>query len=196
VSESDASATPTLRRVLASTAFATTAGVLPTFLLGAQAVQVSRDLDFGPVLLGLAVAISWSAAAIASPPMGRIAEHIGGGRSLRIAALTNGAVMILVAAVARNWWELAVLIAVAGVGNALTQPAANILMARTIPPERHGIAFAVKQSAMPFGTLIGGLAVPLVTLTLGWRWAFAFGGALAIAAALSVPRTDTSTGPK
>jgi MFS family permease len=187
---------PTLTRVLASTAFATTAGVLPTFLLGAQAVQVSRDLDFGPVLLGVAVAISWSAAAVASPPMGRLAERVGGGRSLRAAALTNGVVMVLVATTVRSWWELAALVAVAGVGNALTQPAANLLMARTIPPERHGIAFAVKQSAMPFGTLIGGLAVPVVTLTLGWRWAFAFGGALAVAAALSVPRADVHRTPR
>jgi MFS family permease len=126
--------------------------------------------------------------------MGRVAERVGGGRSLRAAALTNGTVMLFIAAAARNWWELAALIAVAGVGNALTKPAANLLMARTIPPERHGIAFAVKQSAMPFGTLLGGLAVPVVTLTLGWRWAFAIGGVLAVAAALSVPRAGAPVG--
>jgi MFS family permease len=124
--------------------------------------------------------------------MGRVAERAGGGRSLRTAAITNGLVMLGIAALARNWWELATLIAVAGLGNALTQPAANVLMARTIPPARYGIAFAVKQSAMPFGTLIGGLAVPLVTLTLGWRWAFAFGGVLALSAASTVPRADAS----
>lgn len=183
---------PSVKRVLASTAVATTAGVLPAFLLGSQAVQVQRDLDFGPALLGAAVAISWAAAAVASPTMGRVAERAGGGRSLRTAAITNGLVMLAIGSLARSWWELAVLIAVAGLGNALTQPAANVLMARTIPPERYGIAFAVKQSAMPFGTLIGGLAVPLVTLTLGWRWAFVFGGVLALGAASTVPRADAS----
>jgi MFS family permease len=177
--------------VLASTALATTAGVLPAFLLGAQAVQVQRDLDFGPALLGAAVAVSWAAAAVTSPTMGRLAERVGGGRSLRTAAIVYGAVMLLIAGLARNWWELAVLIAIAGVGNALTQPAANVLMARTVPPERYGIAFAVKQSAMPFGTLVGGLAVPVVTLTLGWRWAFAIGGALAVVAGSTVPRAGS-----
>ena len=191
VSES-APTPPSFARVLASTAFATTAGVLPTFLLGSQAVQVQRDLDFGPALLGVAVALSWAAAALTSPTMGKAAERIGGGRALRTAAFLNGGVMLLIAVAARNWWELAVLITVAGVGNALTQPAANVLMARTIAPERYGIAFAVKQSAMPFGTLIGGLAVPLVTLTLGWRWAFAFGGAMALVAAVTIPRHDAS----
>lgn len=180
---------PSLARVLSSTAFATTAGVLPAFLLGSQAVQIQRDLDFGPALLGAAVAVSWAAAALLSPTMGRIAERIGGGRALRAAAVLNGAVMVAVAVLARNWLLLASLVAVAGVGNALTQPAANVLMARTVPPQRHGIAFAVKQSAMPFGTLVGGLAVPLVTLTLGWRWAFAIGGCLALVAASTVPRS-------
>jgi MFS family permease len=165
--------------------------VLPAFLLGAQAVQVQRDLDFGPALLGAAVAVSWAAAALTSPSMGRIAEHVGGGRSLRTAAFVNGAVMLAIAAFARSWWELALLIAIAGVGNALTQPAANVLMARTVAPERYGIAFAVKQSAMPFGTLVGGLAVPLVTLTLGWRWAFVMGGVLALTAGSTVPTTGT-----
>lgn len=183
---------PSLARVLSSTAFATTAGVLPAFLVGSQAVQVQRDLDFGPALLGAAVAVSWGAAALLSPTMGRLAERAGGSRSLRAAAVLNGAVMIAVALLARNWWQLTMLIGVAGVGNALTQPAANVLMARTVAPARYGIAFAVKQSAMPFGTLIGGLAVPLVTLTLGWRWAFAFGGAYALVAAATVPRTTTA----
>ena len=98
--------------------------------------------------------------------------------------------MLGIAGLATSWWSLSLLIGVAGAGNALTQPAANVLMARTVPPQRHGIAFAVKQSAMPFGTLLGGLAVPVVTLTLGWRWAFAMGGALALGAATTVPQTD------
>ncbi len=182
--------TPSLGRVLASTAFATTAGVLPAFLLGSQAVQVQDDLDFGPAGLGAAVAVSWGVAAAASPPMGRSSERAGGGPSLRAAAIVNGLVMLGIAGLATSWWSLSLLIGVAGAGNALTQPAANVLMARTVPPQRHGIAFAVKQSAMPFGTLLGGLAVPVVTLTLGWRWAFAMGGALALGAATTVPQTD------
>jgi len=190
VTVDDTTGRPSIRRVLVSTAVATTAGVLPAFLVGSQAVQIERDLDFGPALLGAAVAVSWAAAAATSPTMGRITEQVGGGRALRTAALLNGTVMIAIALLARNWWQLAILVAIAGVGNALTQPAANVLMARTIPPERHGIAFAVKQSAMPFGTLLGGLAVPLITLTLGWRWAFALGGALAVAAATTVPTRD------
>jgi MFS family permease len=182
---------PSLRRVLVSTALATTAGVLPAFLVGAQAVQLRRELDFGAGPLGVIVAVSFGSAAIASTPMGRVAEHIGGARALRSAATANGLVMVLMGITTTSWVTLALLGAVAGLGNALTQPAANILMARTIPPNRYGIAFAVKQSAMPFGTLVAGLAVPLVTLTLGWRWAFVIAGGLALVAASLIPTSST-----
>lgn len=178
---------PSLRRVLASTAAATTAGVLPAFLVGAQAVQLRRDLGFSAGLLGVVIAVSWAGAALASTSMGRLAEHIGGSRALRGAAIGNGTVMLAMATVTRSWLSLAALGALGGVGNALTQPAANVLMARTVAPDRYGIAFAVKQSAMPFGTMVAGLAVPVVTLTLGWRWAFAIGGVAALAAAATIP---------
>ena len=147
--------TPSLGRVLASTAFATTAGVLPAFLLGSQAVQVQDDLDFGPAGLGAAVAVSWGVAAAASPTMGRISERAGGGPSLRAAAIVNGLVMLGIAGLATSWWSLSLLIGVAGAGNALTQPAANVLMARTVPPQRHGIAFAVRLFLGRLGAFAG-----------------------------------------
>ncbi len=170
-----------------STALATTCGVLPAFLVGSQAVQLEEDLDFGPALLGATIAISFGVAALFSTSMGGLTERMGGSRSLRLATFVNAGVMLAIAAVVQAWWMLAVLAAVAGLGNALTQPAANVLMARTVPPERHGIAFAVKQSAMPFATLVGGAAVPAITLTLGWRWTFAFAGLAAIGAGATLP---------
>lgn len=41
------------------------------------------------------------------------------------------------------------------------------------------MAFAIKQAAIPGATLLGGLAVPTVALTVGWRWAFVIGACLA-----------------
>jgi MFS family permease len=61
---------------------------------------------------------------------------------------------------------------VAGIGNALAQPAANLAIIRGVVTGRQGIAFGVKQAAIPAGTLIAGAAVPLIALTIGWRWAF------------------------
>ena len=191
------SATPTSgassTRVLVATAAATTCGVLPSFLVGAQAVQVRHDLGLSEAALGATIAAAWGAAGLASSTMGRMAERFGGGRSLRVAATGAAVVQLAVAAGARSAVTLTVLIGLGGVVNALTQPAANVLLARTMPASRLGTAFAVKQSAIPFATLLGGLAVPLLAVTVGWRWSFVAGGLLALAASAIVPTESDAT---
>ncbi len=56
---------------------------------------------------------------------------------------------------------------------------------------------------MPIATLLGGLAVPLVALTVGWRWAYVAGGALAIVTLVFLPpdsfdraEPEPGTGPR
>jgi predicted MFS family arabinose efflux permease len=63
-------------------------------------------------------------------------------------------------------------------------------VARCVPIDRHGFLFGVKHAAVPTATLLGGLAVPGVALTLGWRWAFIGGAFMALAAMTAVPRTS------
>jgi predicted MFS family arabinose efflux permease len=72
--------------------------------------------------------------------------------------------------------------------NALAQPAANLLVFKAIPVTRQGFAFAVKQSAIPAATLLGGLSVPVLALTVGWRWAFWGAALLALFFATLPPR--------
>lgn len=175
-------------RLLAATAAAVTSCVLPAFLIGSQAVQLQRDLDLTDVQIGLGIALAWIGAAGASALMGRLSERTGGPAGLRIAALVSAAAMTLIAAGADGLGILALGAAIAGGANALAQPSANLLIARQLPAHRHGLAFGIKQSAIPFATLLGGAAVPTITLTLGWRWTFAAGALLAVTAALLVPQ--------
>ena len=178
---------------MAATAAATTAGVLPLFLVGSQAVQLRAEFGFDLTAIGGLVAFGWVAASLASTPMGRLAERSGGGRALRAAALMNAVAMLLIATIGRSWLVLVVLVTFGGLGNAMAQPAANILTARTIPLDRQGIAFGIKQSAIPLATLLGGLAVPVITLSVGWRWSYVAGAVFAgVAALLVVPERDRS----
>jgi len=59
-----------------------------------------------------------------------------------------------------------------------------------VPAHRMGLSFGVKQAAIPAATLLAGLAVPAVALTVGWRWAYGIGALLALAALFACPRTD------
>lgn len=172
---------------MAAVAAATTVCVLPAFLLGAQGVQLRRDLSFSLLELGVAVALPWIAASIVSSSMGRLSERIGGGRALRASATASAFAQLAIAGFARSWVLLAAGGVISGVANALAQPGANLLITRVVGENRHGLAFAIKQSAIPFATLLGGLAVPTLTLTVGWRWTFASGGVLALVAAWGVP---------
>lgn len=177
-------------RVLVSTAAVATACVLPSFLLGAMAVQVGRDLGFDASGVGLAFAAFFGAASVASAPLGRLTEGQGPVRSLRLATLVTASACLVTAGFASSLLTLVLPVAVAGAANALCQPAANLLIARAVPASRQGFAFAVKQAAIPFSTLLAGAAVPAIALTAGWRWGFVVAAVLAGAAGLAVGAGD------
>ena len=183
------------RRVVGLAVAATVAAVVPAFLVGALAVQIRADLDFGTGRLGLALAAFGATAACGSIVLGRAVETWGPYRSLRLAVAANGVVMIAVAALARSWAVLVVLLAVAGIGNALAQPAANALLARGVRDHRLGLAFGAKQAALPLSTLLAGAAVPLIALTVGWRWAFAVAAALSAAVVVALMRAEPLAAP-
>jgi MFS family permease len=173
--------------VLVGTAAVTTTCVFPSFLLGAMAVQVRRDLGFSELGIGLGFGAFFLAASLSSVVLGRVAERAGPVRSLRVAAVVSGTACLAVAVAARDLPTLILLLAVAGTANALCQPAANLLIARELPAHRQGLGFAVKQSAIPTATLLAGAAVPALALTVGWRWAFVAAAGLSVATALTVP---------
>lgn len=160
----------------------TVSGALPAFLTGGLSVQVRDDLGFSAALLGLAVAVYFGVSAAGSAYMGRSAIRIGLDRSVSIAAAGSAGAM-LVAAAAPGYAVLVAAMAFAGVANALAQPAANGLLIRDVPESWRALSFGIKQSAVPMATLLGGLAVPVVALTVGWRWAYvlAAAGALVVA---------------
>jgi MFS family permease len=183
---------PERRSLLAVIAVVTT-GVLPAFMTGALSVQVRRDLHFGEAALGLAVGAFFLTAAMTSALFGGVAERLGPNRSMQLSGTLSAVTLVMVAGLARSLTSLVAVLAVGGVANAMSQPAANLFIARAVDATRLGIAFAVKQAAVPAATLLGGLAVPGFALTVGWRWAYVAGAGLAVAGVLSVPRIGVTS---
>ena len=174
------------RPVLLAVAVAT-AGVLPAFLTGGLAVQVRAELGFGAGALGLAVAVFFGFSALFSVISGRVVERIGSTRGMRLSALIGAASLVAIAALAGSWWGLVACLVLGGLGNAISHPSTHLLLAREVPGDRLGFAFGIKQAAIPTATLLAGLAVPTLAVTVGWRWAFAGGALLALVVALLVP---------
>lgn len=176
-------------RPLASVIAVVTGGALPAFLTGGVSVQLREDLGFGESRLGLAVGASFAAAAVSSALFGRLAERLGPTAAMRLAAAGSALALLGVAVASPTFPALLVWLAAGGFANALAQPAANLFIATTVRAERLGLAFAVKQSGIPGATLLGGLAVPTIALTVGWRWAFVAGALLPIVGGLTIPPT-------
>ncbi len=174
------------RPVILAVAVAT-AGVLPAFLTGGLAVQVRGELDFGAGALGLAVAAFFATSSLASAVMGNLVERLGSHRGMRLAAVGSAASLLGVAHFAESWEGLVTCLVLGGLANAVAQPATHLSLAQEVPSGRQGLSFGIKQAAIPTATLLAGLAVPAIAITLGWRWAFAGGAALALAVALCVP---------
>jgi MFS family permease len=160
---------------------------VPVFLVGGLAVQIGDELGFSPAGLGLAVSAYFGASALASVPAGFLVERFGATRISRAGITLASASLLGVAAFANTLWSLIAILALGAGANAMGQLASNTSLSRHVPPRRQGLSFGIKQAAIPVATLLSGVAVPTVALTLGWRWAFVFVAVLAAAALLLVP---------
>jgi MFS family permease len=174
------------RAVVAATA-TTLCASLPVYLVGALAVQIRRTLGFGPTTLGVAAGLYFVAAAASSVPLSRVSERIGGATVLRLGALIEGLVLVALGLGSRDVASLAALLVVAGVVAGWISPASYLFLARSVRPSRQGRAFGVNQAAVPLAPLLGGLAVPTIALSVGWRWAFVLAGVLGVLASRLVP---------
>ena len=165
-----------------------TASVLPGFLIGALSLQIRNDLGGSLAAVGAGVTVFFAAGALAAGPLGRVTERVGAMTSMRLANLVSGTTLLLMAALATSLPVLMVLLALAGVANGAAQPAVNLFMAQEVDMDRQGFAFGLKQSAIPAATTIGGLALPVLALPLGWRPTVGICGLLGLAVAMVTRR--------
>lgn len=159
----------------------------PVVLSGAMSTEMRADIGFGDRDLGLAVTSYYVAAASLSVAGGRLTERFGPSWSARRAALL-AAISCSAIGVADRLAVVFPALALGGASIALTQPAATAVIVGHVPFHRRGLAFGIKQSAIPSGTALAGIAVPTVALTVGWRWAFLCAGLAAAVTAFVVPK--------
>ena len=167
-------------------------GVLALFLTGAMSVQIGREFGVTPASVGALASLFAVSTSLGSAPLGRQVRRLGVRRSLWVATGTS-CIALLLCAMSSSVVMLGAALLVGGLGNALGQPAGNALVAAQVRPARYGLGFAIKQSGIPVATLLGGLAVPLIALTVGWRFAYVLAAGAAVVAVLIVPADRAST---
>lgn len=168
---------------------------LPGFLVGGLSVQIRGEFGVAEGRYGWAMSTYFLAATAGSVVLGRLAQVIGPRRQLTLALLGAAVVDLCIALFANEFRYLIAFLAIAGLCNAAAQTAVNLGLAQAGLP-RLGLAIAVKQSGMPAASMLSGLAVPAIALTLGWRWAFVGAATIALVALIGVQQTISSSAPQ
>lgn len=97
-------------------------------------------------------------------------------------------VLTSLTALAQSYWMLFLARALLGMGQGITEPSANSLIADYYPPSKRGLAFSVQQNFFFVGAGIGLALGGFVGQHLGWRWAFLLAGLPGLAVAALVYR--------
>jgi len=166
---------------------ATIVCAFPMMLTGALAVQMTSELGFGAAALGLAIAVFRGTSSGTTFLWGKATDRIGAVIALRLATIVS-AVSCAGVALSGSYAALVTWMIIGGTGIAIALPATNRLIVNSVPLERRGLGFGIKQSSLPAASVLAGLSVPLIALTVGWRYAFWLGSVMSIIVLVTIGR--------
>lgn len=164
-----------------------TATMLPAFLTGALTEQLREHQGFSETGIGVAVAVFFLVAAVASPHAGALTDRLGPGRSSRIAAVISMTALLGTGILTNSYFVLWGFLAFGALGLAIAGPGTKLMVARGVPVHRHGMAFGIQAAAVPLSVFVGGLLVPAVALPFGWRWAYIGAAAIPLLGLIVTP---------
>lgn len=179
-------------RVVTASIVTIVVAILPGFLPGALAVQLSSALGIAETGVGLVVGAFFGMSALVSPQLGRLVERLNWTTAMRLSALGAGVVLGLTPLVSRSVLTLGLVTVAGGAALALAHPAVNLALARCTEPGRQGLAYGFKHSAIPAATALAGLGLPLIAIPFGWEWVYWIGAAVAVCALLLIPASPHS----
>jgi len=119
--------------------------------------------------------IAWGVGGIA---FGVVADRIGRSKTMIITVLIYS-IFTGLSGLARDWWQLAALQALAGIGIGGEWAAGAALVAETWPERSRPRALVAMQMSFAFGFFLAAL-LNLIIGPIGWRWVLAAGAAPAL----------------
>ena len=161
------------------------------------APEIAAALAVDTAAVGAHQSIAYGGAAALTLVSGSLVLRHGGIRINQASVLLSAAGVGVVLAGSAPAAALGAVLA--GMGYGLATPGASHVLARVTPAARRGLVFSIKQSAVPLGGLLAGIAFPPIAERFGWPWAIGLSCALAASAALAIQRLraplDTDRNP-
>lgn len=163
------------------------------FVLATVGPLLVDELGLQRAELGAVVAAAYAVAAAAWWPAAGVVDWLGGRRAMAVTAALAAAALAVMAS-ADGTRTLLVAGAIAGVGQALANPATNLVMVQSLAEGRgRATAVGTKQAGVPLGALVAGAALPSVAAEWGWRAAVASASLVAVAVVVLVLTTLSPT---
>lgn len=159
---------------------ASTFGLVVFALLAADLIE---EFGVDRWQVGSLVTAMTISGAIISPSVGTLTDRIGARRATIITLLLAGGALLAMA-VSPLFALVGFFALVGGVAQAIANPATNKLISMHVPAGARGVITGIKQSGVQVGTFLGGLSLPVIALSFGWRWAVAVFGFAAVAGGL------------
>lgn len=133
---------------------------------------IAPQFGLAPQLVGVFIGLLYVGSMIASLASAPLITRHGPIRLSQACVLIAACGLLLLPAATLHP-SAVVLLAVAplviGWGYGPITPASSQLLARTALPSRMALTFSIKQTGVPAGAALGGLLLPALALTLGWR---------------------------
>jgi MFS family permease len=152
--------------------------------LGVMMPAVAADLAIDPKLVGIFTAIIYGIAAVTALAAAEPIVRLGAVRISQIALLMAAIGLACNALAAVPATVLAV--AFIGAAQGPINPASAHVLAQRVPREWFGMVFSLKQTGVPIGFAIAGLAFPLLLGLYGWRTASLAAAGAAVLTAIVV----------
>ena len=133
----------------------------------ALAPEIGGGLAIAPVLVGSLISLVYGVAMLLSLIAGQTLRRYGACRQSQAALVAFALACGSAASGSLPGLVLAGLLL--GIGYGLVNPATSHLLARVTPPERRNIVFSLKQTGVPLGGVLAGLATPALALAFGWQ---------------------------
>lgn len=113
---------------------------------------------------------------------GNFIRRYGGLRVSQIGLLAIG--VGLACAASKMLWPFLITAVVLTVGTSVATPASSQILARYATPKQAPMVFSAKQTAVPFGLMVGGVMLPWFVTLFGWQGAMLATGAICAGFAL------------
>jgi predicted MFS family arabinose efflux permease len=139
--------------------------------VGATATLLHDNLGLSSARIGLLASASALIGALATVPMGVLADRVDRVRLLMWAVITWSMAMVLVGATDTFWWMMVARVGL-GVVTAVAGPVSASLIGDTVAEGQRGQVFSFLLAGELAGTGLGLVVSGEVAGLAGWRWAY------------------------